>query len=149
MIAAIWFFACESSEIVVSDKCTVEIEQISPSPIIAGQQATLVATPMSEPWDSRISIGQHSILAETLERIGCDECDSCRAQYECLDCFDCDNCDLLCKNTCTEQLSFQVPNALEGDFQLYLINRFGQSEPYNISVLNEALDTGSQDSGLQ
>ena len=149
MIAAILLFACDSSEVVVSDKCTVEIEQISPNPLISGQQATMVATPMSEPWDSRISIGQTSVLGEALERIGCEECDSCRAQYECLDCFDCDSCDLLCQNTCSEQLTFQVPNELEGDFQLYLVNRFGQSQPFSISVSAESLDTGFQDSGLQ
>ena len=149
MIAAIWLFACDSSEIVVSDKCTVEIEQISPTPLIAGQQATMTAKPMSEPWDSRISIGQSSVLAASLERIGCEECDSCRARYNCLDCFDCDSCDVLCQDTCSEQLTFQVPNALEGDFQLYLVNRFGQSQPLSISVYPQPFDTGFQDSGLQ
>ena len=144
-----WLLACDSSDVILSDKCTVEIEQISPSPLIAGQEATLIATPMSEPWDSRIAFGDTSVLATELDRINCDACDSCRLQYECLDCLDCDSCDSLCEETCIEQMSFQVPSNLEGTFQLYLVNRFGQSSPSEITILGLEQDTGINDSGLQ
>ena len=146
---ALWLFACDSSEVVLSDKCTVEIENINPLPLTAGQEATIIATPMSEPWDSRITFDNVSVLASNLERLNCEACDSCRLRYECIDCFDCDSCDSICKSTCKEQLTFEVPNELTGAYQLYLINRFGQSAPMNIVVEATRQDTGLNDSGLE
>ncbi|MEC8380791.1 MAG: hypothetical protein VXZ96_10745, partial [Myxococcota bacterium] len=100
-------------------------------------------------WDSRIAFGDTSVLGTELDRINCDACDSCRLQYECLDCLDCDSCDSLCEETCIEQMSFQVPSNLEGAYQLYLVNRFGQSSPSEITILGLEQDTGINDSGLQ
>lgn len=144
----VWFlFSCQTSELIISDKCTIQVREVEPNPLVAGQTATLIATPMSEAWDSRISIAQESVLANQLERIGCESCDSCKMRYECNDCFDCDSCDYLCKSNCVEKLTFTVPDSISGAHPLYLSNRFGQSEPYAVEVESSIVDTGSNDSG--
>ena len=127
----------------------MEVGAISPNPLLAGQRATITATPMSEAWDSRITLGSTSVLAEDLNRINCEACDSCRERYECLDCFDCDSCDAICKSTCSEQLTFQVPDTLAGSYPLSLINRFGQSASTDVVITASTLDTGASDTAVE
>jgi len=143
---AVFLLACDTTETQISDKCTVDIVQPTET-FEVGSEVSVIASPLSEAWDTVVTIDELSSLVTGLDRDNCEQCDQCKEQYECYSCYDCDSCDYLCKTTCIEKVNFIVPEGDEKSSLLHITNRYGQSPPISVDIVLPSLDTGTNDSG--
>jgi hypothetical protein len=145
---------CATSTEVLALRCDVYVNDIQPQPAKVGESVQLVGTPFTSGYDSAVYIDGERARVLDVDRSTCVTCDACRAQAGCTECSDCDVCDQICTNTCTETITFEVPDLEAGDHSLQLFNAHGQTEVLDFSVESSGFeesdssdDSGANDTG--
>lgn len=143
MLMTLLLLACSQITTTTVGTCTVEVTDLSPAEAPPGETVVLTGSPMTQLYDTLVTVnGQQATLSE-LSRTNCESCDACRTTNACLACGDCDNCDQLCNEDCTETISFVVPEVTTGTHPVQLINAYGVSQPTTLNVHNSNTDTSS------
>ena len=136
--------ACVETTTTEVPVCEVELVSLEPASAEVGAEVLLVASPLSESWDTAVLVGGERAQLLGLSREGCD---ACIEDNECSSCLsDCDPCDAQCAADCTESVSFLVPELPAGPTTVELFNTHGGSQRIAFEVL-DSVDTGSTDTG--
>lgn len=90
--------------------------------------------PLTEVYDLAVRVGGVEATVHTVTR-DCDACDDCLARRACSPCGDCTPaCEETCATTCTESLTFEVPDLPPGPVTVVVIDGWGQSAPADFTV---------------
>ena len=146
MFLLLILFSCEDDPIFIPDRCSIQINSVTPTTLSTEEEASVNAGPLTKSWDTLVTINGTKANINKLERLGCDECDNCRKTNACHPCQDCDVCDPICKRDCSETVTIQVPIQATGNAKLQIINSYGQSNFYDIELEND-LEVSPEDSG--
>lgn len=138
--------SCATSSETIALRCDVAVESLSPTTAAVGDTVVMTGGPFTAAYDSAVYVDGARADVTEVDRSTCVECDICRDTYECTACGDCDVCDRLCADTCTETVSFTVPDVAAGDAQVQLFNAHGQT-PRTPIVVESPLSTDSSDTG--
>lgn len=96
---------------------------------------------MTDTYDTLVRIGGMEVDDLEVTRDGCTLCDACQEDAVCDDpCGTCDACESLCED-CDAFVSASLPDLPPGPAELVLRNRFGESAPITVDVLDG--DTGA------
>ncbi|MEC7946503.1 MAG: hypothetical protein VX265_02980 [Myxococcota bacterium] len=134
-LAALWLFACSTTEVVTLGTCDVALFAPDVDAARPGDPVTLGGTPLTTDWDTVVYVGGVEAEVTALDRVGCETCDACRVESLCTECGDCDDCDRVCAEQCDEFLTFLVPEVAPGIVDVWLINRHGRSDALPLTVL--------------
>ena len=128
-----FLFACEDDIVIDTISCNVLLQE---EPTLSSDSSqTLLASPLSEVWDTQVLIDGNEVEIITLTRSACSSCDICRLEQSCDSCGECTECEAICDPTvCIESLDIQVPTLSTSTVQLQLINRYGYSPLYTLDV---------------
>ncbi|MDP2313467.1 MAG: hypothetical protein Q8P41_11220 [Pseudomonadota bacterium] len=137
LFSVLLMVACESTTITSDPTCAIELPTLSTTTAAPGESIVLTTTPLTEVWDTVVTVG--SLTAEIVEvdRSTCDDCDDCRDTGGCASCGECDACTTAC-DTCVETLTFIVPDLAAGEWPVELVNRHGRSESVLLTVSGAA-----------
>lgn len=144
---------CTETTTLTLPSCTVELHEAAPAAALPGEQVVVTATPVTEDFDTALSVGGVRAEIVSVDRADCDACDACMTDAECGTCSaDCDACDALCEATCVETITFVVPAVDAGETRIELFNAHGGSNRLAFEVLGasdsgDPGDSGATDSG--
>ena len=125
--------ACDEEIVVETNLCSVEITDLPD--LESEQEQRLYARPLSEVWDTYLSIDGIESEVIAVNRSGCSSCDECRIEFQCTQCETCDACEEVClEQQCIEELQFITPALSTEQVQVRLINKYGQSQAYTANV---------------
>lgn len=125
--------ACETTTVSGTTSCSLGVPTLGVAAAAPGDTVTLTAAPLTEVWDTAVTVGPARATLVDLDRSTCDECDDCRDTEGCAACGECATCDTTCA-TCAEVLSFVVPDLAPGTWSVEIVNRYGRSEQVNLVV---------------
>ena len=126
--------SCDEDIIVEETYCALEITELPA--LESEQEQNLYAHPLSEVWDTFLSIDGKQAEIIDINRSGCSTCDTCRIENQCNQCEECTICDTSCiEEQCIEVLHFITPTLSEDSATLRLINKYGQSAAYTVEVI--------------
>jgi hypothetical protein len=138
--------ACTSDELETTSGCTLDAPVAAPASGAPGDEVVLTSAPLTEVWDTLVTVGGTRATVLDLTRDGCDDCDTCVDDAECTVCdVECVDCTETCA-TCVETVTIVVPDLPAGDHAVQVVNRHGTSELGTLTVLAGA-DTGDTDTG--
>ena len=126
--------ACAETTISTSPTCTLDGVELAPTSAAPGEVVIAYTRPLTEVWDTAITVGAARAELVDLDRSTCDACDDCRVTEECSSCEACDSCEDTCAS-CVESVSFLVPDVAEGDWSVEIVNRHGRSDRAALTVL--------------
>lgn len=139
--------ACTDAVSLTLPTCTVDLVTLAPTEAAPGDEVVVTASPVTETFDTALTVGGVRADVLSVDRVGCDACDACLDEAECGTCStDCDACDALCEAECIETITFVVPELAAGDATVELFNSHGGSDRLALNVL-EAGQAGGADSG--
>ena len=133
MLVLLLLFACDDTVVTDGAQCTLGKPTLSASSAAPGDQVVLTATPLTEAWDTAITLGSVRAQIVSLDRTECTECDDCRDTGGCAPCDACTDCATSC-GVCAETVTFVVPVLDPGDYVLEMVNRNGRSEQISLTV---------------
>ena len=129
--------SCTEGELSESNSCGVILTQ-TPT-LRSEQEISLYATPLSETWDTYVTIDGLETEVLSIQRLGCSSCDTCRLENFCDSCDTCEECTALCDaSVCFEELNIQTPALSTDTATLQIINKYGHSPLYELSVVEES-----------
>jgi hypothetical protein len=133
--------ACDTTLTSTTDVCTLGAPAMSVAEAAPGDTVTLTLSPLTEAWDTVITVGPDRATILDLDRSTCDACDTCREDAECTTCGECTDCEASC-DTCVETVQFIVPALSAGIWPVQLTNLYGRSQPVDLTIPSGA-DTGA------
>lgn len=150
MLALLVLLACETTTVTGTAGCSLGIPTLSATSAAVGDTIVVTASPLTETWDTAVTVGAARAEVVAVDRSTCDECDDCKDTGECAICGDCDTCDATCA-TCVETLSFVVPDVTPGVHPVEIVNRHGRSERVELVVTaaDTAADTAPADTSAR
>jgi hypothetical protein len=137
----LWLFfmalSCTEGELTESNSCGVLLTE---NPTLQSEhEISLYATPLSDTWDTYVTIDGFEAEVISIQRLGCSSCDTCRLENLCDSCETCDECTALCDTSvCFEELNIYTPILSVGTATLQIINKYGHSPQYELSVVEES-----------
>ncbi len=141
MLTLLLLAACETTSTSGTATCSLGVPTLAPTSAAPGEQVTMTATPLSEAWDTAVTVGASRATIVDLDRSTCEECDDCRDTGGCSRCGECTDCEETCA-TCVETVTFVVPELEPGTWTVELVNRYGRSEQVQLTV-TAAADTAA------
>jgi hypothetical protein len=133
MLALLLLFACETTTTTTEPVCTLGVPTLSAGSAAPGETIVVTVSPLSEQWDTSITVGSARADVVAFDRSTCDDCDQCRDTGGCTVCGTCDACTTPC-DTCVETVSFVVPALTAGDYPVEIVNRNGRSAQVTLTV---------------
>jgi hypothetical protein len=128
--------SCTEGELTETNSCGVLLTQ-TPT-LQSEEEVTLYASPLSEIWDTYVTIDGLETEVRSIQRLGCSSCDTCRLENFCDSCETCDECTALCDaSVCFEELTIFTPILSNETATLQIINKYGHSPLYELSVGGE------------
>lgn len=113
--------------------CSLDTPTLSPASGVPGDEIVVTVQPLTEVWDTVVTVGAERADVLEIDRSTCEECDDCRTDAGCSTCDRCETCDSACE-TCEQSLTFIVPELAAGDWSVDIVNRHGRSEPVVLTV---------------
>ena len=127
--------ACDSTSSSSEDAtCALDIPTLAPASAAPGAQVVVTAHPLTDLWDTAVTVGPTRVQPVDLDRSTCDSCDDCRDTGGCSSCDVCDTCDADCEG-CVETLTFVVPEVAPGEWPVEVVNRHGRTQAVTLTVL--------------
>lgn len=138
--------ACD--DVTVSDPptCALSAPAASPATAAPGDVVTLTTGPLTEVWDTLLTVGGVRAEVGDVTRAECDDCDTC---FTTEGVGACGACDSSCA-TCVETVTFTVPSLAAGTWPVEVANRHGRSPRIDFVVTapsGDTGDTGASDTG--
>lgn len=135
--------ACEDTTVDTVPTCPLGEPTMSVSSAAPGDEVRLTLSPLTEAWDTAITVGSARATVKSLERDNCDDCDDCRDSGGCTACSECTACETTC-GECLESVTFVVPDLAAGTWPVTVINSHGTSVPVSLVVTaKKSGDTGT------
>lgn len=125
--------------------CTLDTPVATPAEAASGETVTLRMHPLTESYDTVVTVGSVRAANVVVTRAECDACDTCRTANACTACGTCTACEEDCAS-CVETVAFTVPDVEASTYELRVTNAHGTSGAGAIVV--RASDSGSADSGM-
>lgn len=140
--------SCAAEEYVYVPSCTLDAPLAAPATAAVGDAVVLTSSPLTEVWDTVVTIGGVQAELVSLDRTDCDDCDECVADAGCTECdVQCEDCTETCA-TCVETVTVLVPALAAGSHPVQVFNRHGHSDLGTLEVLaGDTGDTGAADTG--
>lgn len=134
LLSLLLLVACESTTVTTEATCTLDGVSLAPTSAAPGDLVVATTRPLTEVWDTAVTVGAARAELVELDRATCDECDDCRVTEECSSCETCETCEDACA-ACVETVSFLVPDVAEGEWSVEIVNRHGRSDRVALTVL--------------
>jgi hypothetical protein len=121
--------------------CAIEDLRAEPASAAPGDRVRLYASPLTEDWDTVVTIGSARASIERLVRQDCDPCDNCIAEdtaagwNACPQKADCHEDD--CAD-CVEYVTVVVPELAGGRWAVEVRNSYGVSGGGSIEVVADS-----------
>ena len=81
LLLSLIYISCTDGEIIESNYCGVSLTEIPD--LKSESEIVLYATPLSDIWDTYVSIDGASVEITSLQRLSCGSCDTCRIEQQC------------------------------------------------------------------
>ncbi|GDX80093.1 hypothetical protein LBMAG42_19040 [Deltaproteobacteria bacterium] len=133
---------CTTTSSSLSLTCDLAAPALSPTEAAVGETVVAITGPLTESWDTTVSVGSTPASGVVVTRQDCDACDECVAAAECNVCLECDECITDCA-ACVETVSFVVPEVALGATTVTITNLHAASAPVAFTVVEAAADTGT------
>ncbi|MDP2309483.1 MAG: hypothetical protein Q8P18_25905 [Pseudomonadota bacterium] len=134
LLSLLLMLACETATSTSYKTCSLNTPALAPASAMPGEQVVLTAQPLTEVWDTAVTVGAARAELVEVDRSTCDDCDDCRDTGGCSSCDDCEDCATPC-DTCVQTLTFIVPDLGAGEWPVEIVNRHGRSERVLLTVL--------------
>ncbi len=131
--------ACTTTSSSLSLTCDLSTPVFTPAEAAPGATVVAATGPLTESWDTTVSVGSTPATGVVVARQDCDACDECFSAAECNVCGECDDCIADCA-TCVETVSFTVPDVALGSTSVTITNLHAASAPTAFVVVEA--DTG-------
>lgn len=131
------FVACDTTSLSSGPTCALGVPTLTPASAAPGEQVVLTVEPLTDVWDTAITVGSARATIVDLDRSTCDDCDDCRDTGGCSVCESCDDCAEPCAG-CVETVTITVPDIAPGEWPVEVINRHGRSERVTLTVTEAA-----------
>ncbi len=142
LLASCWALtACDTESGTAVATCPLEAPAAAPETAAPGETVTLTTRPLTEAYDTVVTIGPVRAEVVSVDRATCDACDTCRVAAGCSDCGSCDACVTDCA-TCVETVSVLVPDIAEGPADVVVRNARGASAAGQLTVTAAPDDSG-------
>ena len=133
LLLSIFCLSCTEGEIIESNDCGVSLRELPE--LKSETEVELYATPLSDTWDTYVSINGEPVEITSLQRLGCGSCDTCRIEQQCDSCEECTECSALCDTSvCFEEMTILTPVLTENTAKLQIINKYGHSPVYDLTI---------------
>jgi hypothetical protein len=127
--------ACDTASSSSEDAtCALDVPTLAPASAAPGAQVVVTAHPLTDVWDTAVTVGPTRADLVDLDRSTCDTCDDCRDTGECSSCDVCDVCATDCEG-CVETVTFVVPDLAPGEWPVEVVNRHGRTQTVTLTVL--------------
>lgn len=133
-VSMLAMLACATTTTTPARTCSLDTPTLVPSSAMPGDQVVVTAQPLTEVWDTAVTVGSARAELVEVDRSTCDDCDDCRDTGGCSTCDDCEPCDVAC-DTCVQSLTFVVPDLAAGEWPVEIVNRHGRSERVLLTVV--------------
>lgn len=133
--------ACTTTSSSLSLTCDLSAPAFAPPEAAPGETVVATTGPLTETWDTTVSVGSTPATGVVVARQDCDACDECVSAAECNVCLECDDCIADCA-TCVETVSFTVPDVALGATTVTITNLHASSAPVAFVVVEAGADTG-------
>jgi hypothetical protein len=143
MLLLLLLAACDVAIGTAVPTCTLDAPIAEPTEAAPGDTVTVRTRPLTESYDTVVTLGAVRASDVAVTRAECDACDTCRADNGCSACGTCTVCDEDCAS-CDETLTFTVPVVAAGTHALRVTNAHGASASAQLVVVGA--DSG-EDSG--
>ncbi len=139
MLSLLLLLACETLSTPDAPTCALGAPTLSPTSAAPGDIVVITLAPLTEAWDTAVTVGAARATLSGVDRVGCDDCDDCLDTGGCSACDDaCDDaCGSLC-DACVETVTFVVPELAAGEYPVVLVNRHGRSADIALTVVAAA-----------
>lgn len=134
LLSLFLLLACPATTISTDPTCTLDTPVLAPESAAPGDEVVATVRPLTEVWDTALTVGSARAELVEVDRSTCVACDDCRETEECDACEDCDSCDEACA-PCVETVRFVVPDLVEGPWSVEIANRHGRSGVTELTVL--------------
>jgi hypothetical protein len=133
--------ACTEDTTSRFEQCEV-MAVLDPLEAAPGDAVTATSDLLTEPYDTRVIVGEIDAEIGSIDRTDCTVCDTCRYEADCK-CDACLGCQESCA-PCVQVLTFAVPALPPGPTTVVIVNAWGSSPPLDLVVLpSEGSDTGA------
>ena len=133
LLLSLIYVSCTDGEIIESNDCGVSLTELPE--LKSESEIVLSATPLSDIWDTYVSIDGTSAEITSLQRLSCGSCDTCRVEQQCDSCEECTECTALCDSSvCFEEMTILTPVLTQSTAQLQIINKYGHSPVYDLNI---------------
>lgn len=136
--------ACDDTTVETVATCPLGVPTLNATTAAPGDEIRVTLSPLTEAWDTAVTIGSVQATVSGLERDNCDDCDDCQDSGGCTACSECTACETTCDD-CLETLTFIVPDIAPGTWPVTIINSHGRSDPISLVVTakKKTKDTGA------
>jgi hypothetical protein len=137
--------ACTTTEVVRPAPCSLAEPTVDPAEATPGETVRVTTHPLTDAYDTVVTVGSGLASVVELDREDCDDCDDCRTEQACTSCTDCDACASEC-DRCEESVVIVVPEVGNGEQAVLVTNSRGSSPPGTLVVygVDTARDSGAQ-----
>ena len=133
LLISFFYVSCTEGEITESNDCGVSLTELPE--LKSESEIVLHATPLSDIWDTYVTIDGTSVEITSLQRLSCGSCDTCRVEQQCDSCEECSECTALCDaSVCFEEMTVLTPVLTRETAQLQIINKYGHSPIYDLNI---------------
>jgi hypothetical protein len=134
LFSIVLMLACQVPATTDARTCALHTPTLVPSSAMPGEQIVVTTQPLTEAWDTAVTVGSARAELVAIDRSTCDDCDDCRDTGGCSTCDECEECDTPC-DTCVQTLTFVVPDLGAGEWPVEIVNRHGRSERVALTVV--------------
>lgn len=125
--------SCTEGDVIENNDCGITLTELPE--LKSEAEIQLYATPLSDTWDTYVSIDGEPASVLSVQRLSCGSCDTCRLEQQCDSCEECSECDALCDiSVCFEELVIKTPVLTQPTAKLQVINKYGHSPVYDLIV---------------
>jgi hypothetical protein len=134
MTLLLFLLACTTTSASSAPTCPLEGTLDAAAAAAPGDIVSVALTPLTETFDTVVTVGSARAEGVTVTRDGCDACDDCRdADTGCSDCGACAGCAEDC-GACLESVGFVVPSLPTGAYEVRVTNTHGTSAPFMLQI---------------
>ena len=119
LLSIVLMLACQVAETTDAKTCALHTPTLVPSSAMPGEQIVVTTQPLTETWDTAVTVGSARAELVTIDRSTCEDCEACDTP-----------CD-----TCVQTLTFVVPELGAGEWPVEIVNRHGRSERVSLTVV--------------
>jgi hypothetical protein len=135
MTLLLFLLACTTTSASSAPTCALEGTLDAAMSAAPGDIVSIALSPMTETFDTVVTVGSARAEGVTVTRDGCDACDDCRdADTGCSDCGACPGCEEDCA-ACLESVGFVVPSLPSGTYEVRVTNTHGTSAPFMLELV--------------